>query len=190
MPGAVFLEGDRVELRTVDESDVDFLHQLVNDPRVRRGIAAVDPVTHAQEREWVDSRGDGDDINFVICDDSDPVGTIGLKPPNITTGASEVGYIVAPDDWGNGYATDALRAICGYAFEERRLHKVYANAYETNPASCRVLENVGFEKEGVHRDQGFVAGEHVDVFRYGLLAHEWEPTADDAGRETDRESWI
>ncbi|KAB1187835.1 MULTISPECIES: GNAT family N-acetyltransferase [Haloferax] len=186
MPGALFLEGDAVELRTVDESDIDFFHEMVNDPRVRRGIAAVDPVTRTNEREWVESRGTDDNINFVICDDGDPVGTIGLKPPNVVNGAVEVGYIVAPDHWGNGYATDALRTICGYAFGERRLNKVYANAYETNPGSVRVLEKAGFQQEGVHREQGFVDGEHVDVLRYGLLSEEWRRTEDEEERAGDR----
>ncbi|KAB1198499.1 MULTISPECIES: GNAT family N-acetyltransferase [Haloferax] len=188
MSGAVFLEGDVVELRTVDEDHISFFHEMVNDPRVRRGIAAVDPVTRTNEREWVESRGDDDNINFVICADGDPVGSIGLKPPNVLTGAVEVGYIVAPDHWGNGYATDALRAICGYAFGERRLNKVYAKAFETNPASSRVLEKAGFTREGVHRAEGFVDGEHVDVFRYGLLFEEWQRSEEKT--ESDSPRWF
>ncbi|WP_042662104.1 GNAT family N-acetyltransferase [Haloferax sp. ATB1] len=194
MSGAAFLEGDRVELRTVESEHVEFLHETVNDPRVRRGIAASDPVTRVTEREWVESRGDGDDISFVVSVDGDPVGTIGLKPPNVVTGAAEVGYLVAPDHWGNGYATDALRTLCGYAFGERRLNKLYANAYETNPASTRVLEKAGFEREGVHREQGFVDGDHVDVLRYGRLADEWrdEEKVGDAetGVASDADGWI
>lgn len=82
--------------------------------------------------------------------------------------------MLAPESWGNGYATDALEAVCGYAFEERRLHKVYATAFETNPASRRVLEKAGFTEEGVLRQEGFAAGRHVDLHRYGLLAAEWQ----------------
>lgn len=188
MPGALFLEGDDIELRTVDEDDIDFFHQTVNDPRVREGIASIDPITRTQEREWVESRGSDDNINFVIAVDGDAVGSIGFKPPN-TAGVAEVGYLVAPEYWGNGYATDALRTMCGYGFDERRLHKVYANVYETNPASAAVLENVGFEQEGVHRDHGFVAGEHIDVLRYGLLAEEWNE-AKKIENEDGLDSWL
>jgi RimJ/RimL family protein N-acetyltransferase len=186
MPGPVFLEGDHVELRTIETEDVAFLQKMVNDSRVRHGIAAVDPITRTKETEWVESRGEGDDINFLIANDGEPVGTIGLKPPNVVTGAVEVGYIVAPKHWGNGYATDALREVCGYAFEERRLNKVYANTYETNPASSRVLEKVGFKREGVHREQGFVDGKHVDVLRYGLLAGEWETPSSEEQKSTSK----
>jgi len=81
--------------------------------------------------------------------------------------------MIAPEEWGNGYATDALTAVCGYAFEERRLNKVYATTYATNPASSRVLEKAGFTREGVLRKEGFVDGDYVDMYRYGLLAEEW-----------------
>ena len=173
MTAALFLEGDDVELRTIETEDVDFFHEMLNDPDVRRGIAVVDPVTRTNEREWAEARGEGDDVNFAIYYDDEPVGTIGLKPPNAVTGSAEVGYIVAPTHWGNGFATDALQTLCRYAFDERGLNKVYASVYETNPASTRVVENAGFTREGVHREEGFVDGKHVDVFRYGLLADEW-----------------
>ncbi|WP_416840735.1 GNAT family N-acetyltransferase [Haloferax sp. DFSO52] len=182
MPGAVFIQGENIELHTIETEDIDFLHELVNAPEVRQGIAAVDPVTRTTEQQWVESRGDGDDINFLICYDGNPVGTIGLKPPDTITGAVEVGYIVAPTHWGEGYATDAVRAICGYAFDERRMNKVYAKAYETNQPSVRVLEKVGFTREGVLREEGFVDGEHVDVLRYGLLADEWRAASDEIER--------
>ncbi|WP_411964146.1 GNAT family N-acetyltransferase [Haloferax sp. YSMS24] len=191
MPGAVFIEGEKVQLRTVETDDIDFLHRLVNDPEVRRGIAAVDPVTKGNEREWVESRGESDDINFVICYDGNSVGTIGLKPPDLIAGTVEVGYIVSPTNWGEGYATDAVRAICDYAFGERRMNKVYAKAFETNPASSRVLEKAGFTREGVLREEGFVDGEHVDVFRYGLLVDEWRDGTDDAdGAEREKKKWF
>lgn len=190
MPGAVFIEGEKVQLRTVETDDIDFLHKLVNDPDVRRGIAVVDPVTKEKEREWVESRGDGDDINFIVCYDGNSVGTIGLKPPDAISGAVEVGYIVAPTHWGEGYATDAVRAICAYAFGERRMNKMYAKAYETNPASSRVLEKAGFTREGVLREEGFVDGEHVDVFRYGLLAEAWRDDAVDTDSTDDEKKWV
>jgi RimJ/RimL family protein N-acetyltransferase len=173
MPGPVFRDGDTVELRTVEEEDVEFLQELVNDPRVRVGLGATEPVTASDERDWVESVGEEGDAHFLICVDGDPVGVLGFQPPNEAWGVTELGYMVVPGEWGNGYATDALRELCGYAFEERRLNKLTANAYETNPASRRVLEKVGFTEEGRLRREAFVEGEHVDVYRYGLLAAEW-----------------
>jgi len=179
MGSPVFLEGDSVTLHPVEEADAEFLQRLVNDPQVRPGIGATEPVTLAEEREFVESVGDGDDVQFLVRAGGERVGTIGLSRLSSAHGNAEVGYFFAPDAWGNGYATDATRTVVAYAFEERRLHKVYARAFAFNDASMRVLEKTGFEHEGTHRDQVFVNGEHVDVHRYGLLADEWRATGPD-----------
>ncbi len=173
MPGPVFRRGETVELRTVETDDVEFLQETVTDPRVRTSLAAVDPMNEHQEREWVESLGEDEGVQLLVCVDGDPVGTIGLEPPNQVWGTAEAGYMITPDEWGNGYATDALRALCDHAFGERRLNKVYATAYASNTASRRVMEKAGFREEGILREEGFRDGEHVDVARYGLLADEW-----------------
>jgi RimJ/RimL family protein N-acetyltransferase len=57
----------------------------------------------------------------------------------------------------------------GYAVDDRGLHRVTARGFETNDASRRVLEKVGFEREGTLRDHYYVDGEYVDAHVYGLL---------------------
>lgn len=173
MPGPVFLEGDTVELRTIEEEDVDFLQRTINDPRVRRTLAPVGPMNRARERDWVESLGETEDVNLLVCVDATPVGSVDIKSPNRVWGVAEVGVMVAPDHWNEGYGTEAIDLLCKYAFEERRLHKLYATVYSTNPAGGRVREKVGFQDEGVLREEGFAEGEHVDLHRYGLLADEW-----------------
>ena len=175
MPGPVFLESDDVELRTVEREDLEFCQQTLNDPDVRHGLALVEPLTSDDEAQWYESRVvESDDVHLLVCDDGERVGTAGLNDVNGGSGTAELGYWIAPDYHGNGYATAAARLFVEYAFAERRLHKVYANAFAFNEGSQRVLEKVGFEREGVHREQAFIDGEHVDVYRYGLLATEWD----------------
>lgn len=174
MPGPLFRRGERVELRPIEDEDAESLQRLVNDPKVRQGTGMVDPVTRSEEEEYVESIADDSGVQFLICTDGDPVGTMGFDEPNEVWGTAEVGYMIDPDEWGNGYATDALYELCAYGFEERRLDKIVARAYETNEASCRVLEKVGFTQEGQLRKEAFVLGERVDVYRYGLLASEWD----------------
>lgn len=174
MPGPVFCRGDQVALRTVEREDVEFLQRLINDPRVRRGTGRVEPVNRVAEEEYVESLAEEEGVSTLVCVDGDPVGIIGFEKREGVWGTAEVGYMIAPDEWGNGYATDALRELCAYAFAEQRVAKVVARAYETNEASCRVLEKAGFVREGCLRGEAFVQGERVDVYRYGLLESEWE----------------
>lgn len=173
MPGPVYLSGDSVELRTIEEEDLEFLQNTINNPEVRAGLAPVLPRNRQQQKEWYDSLGEDDGISLLICVDGAPFGSIGFKPPNETWGVAEVGYFVAPEYWGEGYASQALALVCEYAFAERRLNKLYAKTLTTNPASKRVLMKNGFQQEGVLREEGFAGGDHVDLLRYGLLASEW-----------------
>lgn len=173
MPGPVFLDGDAVELRTIEDDDAAFLQQTLNDPRVRSSLTASAPRNRAQKADWIAAQADSDRVVLLICADEVPVGTVALNPPNDVWEMAELAYMVAPDEWGNGYATAAVRLICRYGFEERRLNKVYAEPFATNTGSCRVLEKAGFSEEGTLRQEAFVEGEYVDVRRYGLLAEEW-----------------
>jgi len=173
MPGPLFAEGETVELRPIEEEDLPFMQEIGNDPRVRAGTTAREPTTETEQQEWYESICEDDNVHLLICADGDPVGSIGLHLKHDAWGNGEIGYSVAPEAWGNGYATDAVREISRYGFDERRLNKIYARAYETNPASNRVLEKAGFEQEGTFRKEAFVDGEFVDLYRYGLLAEEF-----------------
>lgn len=175
MPGPVFLDGEHMSLRTVEEEDLEFLQRDINDPEVRRSLGATGPVNAEQERNWFEGRSEDDDgTSLLICVEEKPVGSIGLSDVNETWGRAEVGYWVTPNAWGDGYATEATALLCGHAFDQRRLHKIVAHAYDFNAGSRRVLEKVGFVEEGVLREEAFVDGEFVDVLRYGLLAREYQ----------------
>jgi len=172
MPGPVFLDGDTVSMRTLERDDLDFLHEYRNRPEVRRSFGRVYP----QTREKVDDDYEGymaNAVNLLACVDGDPVGFVALFDWDESAGRAEVAYWVAPDEQGNGYATEAVELAVEYAFEERRCHRLVAGAHATNDASRALLETVGFEQEGRLRDHVFVGGEYVDTVRYGLLADEW-----------------
>jgi len=175
MPGSVFRRGETVELRTVETDDAEFLRDLVNDPQVRAGIANRLPKNLDDEHEWVDSLGDDGGANFLVCVDGEAVGTVGLRRRHDPSfGTWSLGYMLAPEFWGNGYATDAVRETTAYAFEERRVGKLFATVYETNPASARVLEKAGFTEEALLPGEAFVDGARVDMRRFGLLREEWD----------------
>lgn len=174
MPGPAFLGGDDVALHTIEEEDLEFLQEMINDPRVWRSLFSVHPKTMADEQAFYDEvvSGDGDDVHLLICDDGEAVGTIGLSGVDPDWGIGEIGYFVHPDAHGEGYATAAVGLLVDYAFDHRRLEKLHADALAANQASRRVLEKNGFREEGRFREHAHVDGERDDVIRYGLLADE------------------
>jgi RimJ/RimL family protein N-acetyltransferase len=174
MPGPVFIEGERVTLRPLEKEDLEFCVEHLNDPDVRRGLAGGDPLNSHQEEEWFEGTNEDDStVVLAVAVDGAIAGTAGLHDLNERFGTAELGYWLAPDFHGQGYATEAAELVVDYAFAERRPHKVYAHIFEFNDASRCVVEKVGFEREGVHREEAYLQGDYVDIERYGLLEQEW-----------------
>lgn len=180
MPGPVYLDGGDVTLRTIEREDLAFCQRHVNDPAVRRGTGFREPVTADDETEWYEEvvlRDGG--VHLLVCAERDPVGVIGLAErggpaDRVRLGeVANVGYWIAPEAQGNGYATAACRSMVAHGFDSLGYHKVIAEVAAFNGASRRVLETVGFEREGTLREEWFADGEYVDVHRYGVLAREW-----------------
>lgn len=95
---------------------------------------------------------------------------------------AELGYWVAVHAWGQGYATEAARAVTAYAFEHLGLHRVQARHFLRNPASGRVMQKLGMRFEGVHREALRRWDRFEDVAVYGVLEPEWRAPAGQAGR--------
>ena len=174
MPGAVFLESDAIELRTVEEADLDFLRETINDPNVRRTIGARSPVNGEQEREWFEQRASSDEnVTLLVCRDGEAMGSIGLHFEGPTGANAEIGIFLAEEHWGEGHGTEASRLLTDYAFRERRVHRVLARVFEGNVGSARIWEKLGFRHEATHAEAEFVDGEYLDVAFYAVLEDEW-----------------
>lgn len=173
MPGPVFIPGDSVDLHTIEEEDLDFLQESVNDPQVWRRIGRTRPVNGQQERDFFEEVVGGDDgVHLLVCADGEPVGTVGLNGLDGRDGP-ELGYWVAPDHHRQGYATAAAELLTGYAFDQLGVHRIEARVFDFNDASRKVLERVGFTHEGTSREAAFIDGEYRDTLWYGMLETEW-----------------
>lgn len=100
------------------------------------------------------------------------VGNVELDGVDLRRGQAELGYWVRSDRARRGYATEAARQMLRYGFESLRLHKVRADVAVGNHPSARVLEKLGFSREGTLREDRPIGGVYIDHWRYGLLVHE------------------
>lgn len=174
MPGAVYLDGERVTLRTVEEDDLAFLRDTVNAPAVREYLGNRAPVNLAQEQEWFeDQASDDETLNLVVWVDGERAGTVGLHPRVPEGGTTEIGIFLAEAFWGDGYGTEAAELAVDYAFGEARAHRVAARVIEGNEASRRVWEKLGFRHEATFREATFHGGGYADVHWYAVLEGEW-----------------
>jgi RimJ/RimL family protein N-acetyltransferase len=84
-----------------------------------------------------------------------------------------VGYTLAPESQGQGYAVEAVRAVVDWLFTTRKVHRVAATIDPENVASARVLERNGFRYIGTARSAALVRGVWKDDARFEILADEW-----------------
>ncbi len=86
----------------------------------------------------------------------------------------EVGYDLARAYWGQGIASEALRAIIPFGFEQMNLNYIYAGTIADNHESVRLLERLGFQREGTRRQFSWEDdGTFHDSAIYGMLSHEF-----------------
>jgi RimJ/RimL family protein N-acetyltransferase len=87
---------------------------------------------------------------------------------------AEIGWVLAPDHEGHGYATEAVRELIRICFEDLRLRRVFAQCFADNEPSWRLMERVGMRREEhAVRESLHRSGEWLDGLRYAVLADEW-----------------
>jgi len=167
------LDTPRLRLRLVGPDDADWIAAYANDPDVSRMVAHI---PHPYDRElavefltFLDSQTRPPaHLAFAIEEKpaQTPVGLIGAD--NITQASAEIGYWLGKSFWGQGFATEALRAMLAFAFDTLRLRTVTAGHFIDNDASARVLLKAGFSYTGAQRWQQCLA-RREDVRRKNMI---------------------
>lgn len=171
MPGAVFLEGNSINLRTVEREDMEKVRDIFNNQEVMSNLGHNKPANLEQEEDFFEDQvnDNSDMVNLAICKDENLVGLISIKEKR-GQGIGEIGIWIDPEYHGQGIGTESSELLIDYAFKELRYHKVVAKAYESNKASQKIWEKLGFEKEGVLREQAFRKGSYEDVIVFGIIS--------------------
>lgn len=115
------------------------------------------PYTEEHGKAWLEKVVDAlPAINMAIEADGKLAGGIGLiLNGDVYIKSAEIGYWLGEQYWGKGIATEAVRQMTEYAFYYFDLVRLYAEVFETNKASMRVLEKNGYYLEGVRRKAVF-----------------------------------
>ncbi|MGI6641075.1 MAG: GNAT family N-acetyltransferase [Limnochordia bacterium] len=172
------LTTDRLILRPFTLSDGPRVQELAG----KREIAATTlliphPYEDGLAEQWISTHKEDYQkhgaLHFAVCLKSGIlIGAIGFMP-NKEHQVGEIGYWIGTDYWGQGYCTEASRAVLKYVFDELNLRKVYATHFSHNPASGRVMEKLGMQKEGVLRQHITKWGQSYDLVYYGILREEF-----------------
>ena len=101
--------------------------------------------------------------------DARAIGTCGFHRWDARHHSCEVGYDLEPASWGQGYMAEALSTALGFGFREMDLNRVAAIVSPENAASLRLLEKLGFVREGLMRESLCRAGVYHDHWLLSLL---------------------
>jgi RimJ/RimL family protein N-acetyltransferase len=174
------LQGRLITLRKLRSSDAASIQRYANNRDIARFLPRLpSPYTMEDARRWVNLTHrlarKRSEYNFGIEDgqSGEIVGMMSLRNVNRHDRNAEIGYWVGKPFQRRGYAGEALRLILKFAFSELRLVRVYAVVHQQNIGSIRLLEKIGFVREGVWRKASLMNGRWSDVYAYGILKEEY-----------------
>lgn len=173
------LAGVRVNLRTIDSSDVPTLFSIFSDPEVTRYWGTSTFRTIDDAHAYLQSIRAGAASRQLFQWGIAPVaaghiiGTCTLFQIDPHRHRGTIGFALGRAHWGKGLASDAVTTAIRFAFEELELHRLEADPDPRNERSIRLLEKQGFQREGLLRERYEQDGELQDAVFLGLLRREW-----------------
>ncbi len=110
-------------------------------------------------------------VTFGIEYDGEIVGAIGFElQSDVYRLSAELGYWIGEPYWGKGIATQSVKSMVKFGFNELNLIRIYAGVFESNKASMKVLEKAGFKKECIAKKAVIKNGEIMDGHRYAITS--------------------
>jgi ribosomal-protein-alanine N-acetyltransferase len=170
----------RLRLRPMDERDTAAHFAVFSDPEVTRYWSS-EPWTDIAQAGQAIARiraayADGSELRLGIelRETGELIGNAALHHFVEPSRRCELGYAIGSRYWGKGYVSEALEALVGHGFEVLGLNRIEADIDPGNGASGRVLEKLGFRKEGYMPERWIVHGVAADTVNYGLLRRYWD----------------
>ncbi len=172
----------RLTLREIVPSDADAILRIRGDVRVTRLNSGKPMESIDEARDLIDGAKrafeDRRRIDWGIVLKANPeAGVIGRCGYNYwlrRDRRASIGYDLGYAYWGSGIMTEAVRAMVRFGFEQMRLNRIEADTDAENYGSMRVLEKVGFQREGMQHDQYFEWDEFHDLVLFALLKGDFE----------------
>ena len=174
------LHSARLRLRPFDDADADGLFALHSSAYVLRYWDAPPWVDRGRAERFITAcrqlaeEGSGVRLAVERASDGTFIGWCSLNRWNPDHRSASLGYCFDDAAWGQGYATEAAGVLLRWAFDTLDLNRVQAETDTRNVASARVLEKLGFQREGTLREDCVVNDEVSDSWVYGLIRREWQ----------------
>lgn len=161
-----------MNLRIMEKEDLPLFAEWINNPEVHGEYNPLIQVSRtviekklesstSEKGKFIIERKDGAKIGFLRCS---------LTSEKLV----EIGFVMIPSERDKGYCTEAISILVDYLFLSKDIVRVQACTDVRNVASQKVLEKVGFRKEGIIRKSLFTRGKWRDLLLYSILREEWK----------------
>lgn len=161
-----------LRLRPIRLDDVDAILSWVNDPEITANFATMGHITREQEIAYLERTlaSDSDRLYAIETHDGVYLGNAGLHRIYWPARNGRLGVVIGTKAaQGRGLGQEAIRLLVALGFLELGLHKIWAVHYVANARMRHILGKLGFEEEGILRDEYFHEGAFHDMVRHALL---------------------
>lgn len=176
------IETSRLVLREFRDDDSRDMLSYWRDPRYGRFNPIRDNVDQTVRElvgRFVSAQSDPNrhswQLAITLRGDDLMIGNCGIRINDPDHREANIGYELNPDVWGNGYATEAARAIVHLGFTELGLHRIWAECIADNTASAHVLDRLDMRQEAHFHEHQYFRDRWWDTLIYAMLVHEWRP---------------
>ncbi len=176
---------ERLVLRDFRPEDVAAVHAYGSDPEVVRYMP-FGPNTEAESQAFLARKlqdqlanpRTGFGLAITLAASGELIGSCALRVTAPERQEAEIGYVLRRDVWGQGYATEAARALVALGFAHLGMHRIQAYCRVENAASARVLEKAGMRREGLLREHVMMHGRWDDSYLYAVVEGDWRSLAE------------
>ncbi len=178
------LVGPRITLRELRDTDVAAVFSYAGNPEVARHVPWSTHAGLADSEEFVrdvltKARADQRSIYaLAVTVDDQLIGTGRISIVNSQYRRGDIGYVLHPDWWSQGFGTEVAGLLRDFGFDRLGLRRIEATAHPDNVGSQRVLEKIGMRYEGRIRDHMLVDGTWRDSLSYAILETDPRPNRD------------
>ena len=175
--------GTKVSLSPLNKKNAAAFVPWVNDPEVICTLAIGTQTLDVRAEEVFIEKTNAsahDEVFGIVVKATDQlIGSTGLDQIDFRNRRANFGIMIGEkSEWGKGYGTEATALVVQYAFAVLDLNRVQLFVYEYNPYAIRAYEKVGFQSEGLLRQDHFSAGRHWDTIVMAIVRDEWEKRDD------------
>jgi ribosomal-protein-alanine N-acetyltransferase len=174
-----FLIGTKIYLRPLEREDAQQCVAWFNHPEITRWLLTYRPVNLRTEEEFIDQalQSEHDLVLGIVVQATDRfIGGTGFHQIDFKNRHASFGISIGEkEEWGKGYGTEATRLMVQHAFETLNLNRVWLHVYEDNQRGIRTYEKIGFQKEGVLRQDTYREGRYWDTIVMAILRERWVP---------------